>query len=182
MKKLFTIFLILITFQLQAQDHYEKAYEYLNNCKNLRLLDKKICKRSNSSQFPINVIEEIYPISILVFNQKIVKSCIMPNSDINEPKLNIFNTKFDQNNYFEPYIDSSISSNFRNNNKSQIYVGFSKLINNMLFAELAYNLDISKKVESLTDITRFNKALAVLFIFNENGEIIAVKMCTNHYD
>lgn len=185
-KKMKLLAFVLLTMFIYPNDNdndkYEKAYNYLNQCNNLKGFDKKLCKKKSSIQFPINVIDEVYPLSILIFEKAIIDKDIIPKiwtKQVDTEKLLI---EFDKQNNFEPFVNTKFKELFKKNENSQIYVAFSKPIGNLLFAELAYNLNNIKSVKSITEITRFNRCLAILFIYDENGEIKDVKMSINQFD
>ncbi len=159
-------------------EKYIEAYNYVNNCKHARHLNSKICKMP--IQFPVNVISEIYPLSVLILGDQIIKDKLL-SLDKNNLKLSDFVTKFDKTNDFEPYINNELSSLFPTNTKSQLFIAFSKPIGNILFAELAFS-NKDTKVKSIKDITQFNKSLAFLFIFDENNKIKKVYYNVNHYN
>ncbi len=174
-----SIIFFLLSFYFQGvpeNDHqkYFEAYEYINECANLKELDKKVCKTER--HFPVNVINEIYPLSLLIFNNEIIEEHLYTDKS-KYKKINDFMVGYDQESDFEPYVDKELSKLFSNNEKSQLYVAFSKLKNNMLFAEVAYNVQSLEDVKSIKEITSFNSSLAFLFIFDENDKI--KKVCTN---
>lgn len=174
---------ILVLFSCpKEKSMYKEAYAYLNTCEHLKELDKKICKNKSTIHFPINVISEVYPLSILIFEHEIIENSIIPNINTNQSDVNEFITMFDSEHNFEPFESNEIKELFAINEKSQIYVAFSKPIGNLLFAELAFNLHEKSEVKSIKELTRFNRSLALLFIFDENGQLIEVKKTLNQYD
>jgi hypothetical protein len=181
MKILLFVGLILFAHH-EDTDIYQEAYAYLNNCKNLKEFDKKICKNKSSDHFPINVINEVYPLSVIIFGNEIIEQSIMPNMASKQINVNEFITNFDAEYNFEPFENKQFNELFKKNEKSQVYVAFSKPVGNLLFAELAYNLNGTDKVNSIKELTRFNKSLAVLFIFDKSGKIKEVRKRSNHYD
>jgi len=180
--KMIVIVGLMLFAHIESNDKYLEAYTYLNNCKNLKELDKRICKNKSANHFPINVVHEVYPLSVLIFGKEIIQNSIMPNVPHNQTMLNEFIGEFDSEHNFEPFESNQLMDLFANNEKSQIYVAFSKPVGNLLFAELAYNLNPKAKVNSIRDLTRFNNGLAVLFIFDNNGKIKEVRKKLNHYD
>ncbi len=173
---------LLFFTQTETTDKYIEAYAYLNKCEHLREFDKRICKTNSSYQFPINVINEVYPLSVLIFGNEIIEQRIISNMTPNQTQLSEFVTKFDAEHNFEPFENKEFEKLFKKNERSQIYVAFSKPIGNLLFAELAYDLSNTGKVNSINELTRFNKSLAVLFIFDKNGKIREVRKKLNQYD
>ncbi len=160
---------------------YTTAYDYLNNCKNLKSFDKKLCRCKSSRQFPINVIKEIYPLSIFRFDREIIKGSILKSETATEQEVSKFMLDFDKESDFKPFNYPEFENVFAKNKESQIYVAFSKPIGDLLFAELAYNFG-NNSVSSIRDITRFNKSLSILFIFDQAGNIKEVKTNINQYD
>jgi hypothetical protein len=176
-----TLVLSLVCPEMEKQQ-YKEAYSYINNCENLKELDKKICKKKSSMHFPVNVIKEVYPLSVLIFGNEIIENDIMPDVGAKNNKISDFVTEFDKENQFEPIDKELFEKLFSNNPKSQLYVAFSEPIGNMLFAEVAYNLNPNVEVKSIKDLTTFNKTLALLFVFDENGKIKEVKKHINQYN
>jgi|LAHS01.1.fsa_nt_gb hypothetical protein len=176
-----TLLLPLVCPEMEKKQ-YKEAYSYINNCENLKELDKKICKKRNSMQFPVNVIKEVYPLSVLIFGNEIIENDIMSNVGARNNNISNFVTEFDKNNLFEPIDNKIFEKLFSDNPKSQLYVAFSKPIGNMLFAEVTYNLNPNVEVKSIKNLTTFNKTLALLFIFDEHGEIKKVKKHINQYN
>jgi len=176
-----TLVSLLVCPEIEKQQ-YKEAYSYINNCENLKELDKKICKKKSSIHFPVNVIKEVYPLSVLIFGNEIIENDIMPNVGAENNKISDFVTEFDKENQFEPINKELFEKLFSKNPKSQLYVAFSKPIGNMLFAEVAYNLSANVEVKSIIELTAFNKTLALLFIFDENGKIKEVKKHINQYN
>lgn len=176
-----TLVLSLVCPEMEKQQ-YKEAYSYINNCENLKELDKKICKKKSSIHFPVNVIKEVYPLSVLIFCNEIIENDIMPNVGVKNNRISDFVTEFDKENQFEPINKELFEKLFSKNTKSQLYVAFSKPIGNMLFAEVAYNLCANLEVKSIKELTAFNKTLALLFIFDENGKIKEVKKHLNQYN
>ncbi|MDD4729996.1 MAG: hypothetical protein PHN55_14755 [Dysgonamonadaceae bacterium] len=179
---LFLTLVLQLVFPEMEKQQYKEAYSYINNCENLKELDKKICKEKNSMQFPVNVIKEVYPLSVLIFGNEIIENDIMSDVGAKNNKINDFVTEFDKENKFEPVDNEMFEKLFSNNPKSQLYVAFSKPIGNMLFAEIAYNLNPNVEIKSIKDLTTFNKTLALLFVFDENGKIKKVKKHINQYN
>jgi hypothetical protein len=175
-----TLVLLFACPEIEKQQ-YKEAYSYINNCENLKELDKKICKKKSSIHFPVNVIKEVYPLSVLIFGNEIIENYIMPNVGAENNKISDFVTEFDKENQFEPINKELFEKLYSKNPKSQLYVAFSKPIGNMLFAEVAYNLSANVEVKSIKELTAFNKTLALLFIFDENGKIKEVKKHINQY-
>lgn len=173
---------LLFFTQPETADKYKEAYAYLNKCEHLKEFDKRLYKNKSSNHFPINVINEVYPLSVLIFGNEIIEQSIMSNTTPDQKHVNEFITKFDAEHDFEPFESKQFEELFKKNEKSQIYVAFSKPIGNLLFAELAYDLNKKGKVNSISELTRFNKSLAVLFIFDKNGKIKEVKKKLNQYD
>lgn len=67
----------------ERYNYYSKAYDYVNQCKNLKQLYKKICKRKND--FPINAVVRVSPLSILPFDLEIIKKYLpFDDTDIEE--------------------------------------------------------------------------------------------------
>ena len=71
-----TMFFLLSLIYFQGvsegdQQKYFEAYKYVNECVNLKELDKKVCKTKR--HFPVNVIDEIYPLSVLIFDNEIIE-------------------------------------------------------------------------------------------------------------
>ncbi len=164
------------------KQQYEKAYSYINNCENLKEFDRKICKKKSSIHFPVNVIKEIYPLSILIFGNDIIENDIMSNVNAKNNRICDFVSEFDKKHQFKPVEKEVFSELFSKNPKSQLYVAFSKPIGNMLFAEIAYGLNPNVEVKSIKDLTTFNRTLALLFIFDERGKIKEVKKHINQYN
>ena len=132
--------------------------------------------------FPVNVINEVYPLSVLIFGNEIIESDIMPNIGADKSRVNDFVTEFDEKYDFEPFRKKHFQKLFSKNPNSQLYVAFSKPVENMLFAEIAYSLNPNIEIKSIRDLTKFNKTLALLFVFDENGKIKEVKKQINQYN
>lgn len=184
MKILFFLILglsFLVCSEMEKQQ-YKEAYSYINNCVNLKEFDKKICKKKSSIHFPVNVIKEAYPLSVLIFGNEIIENDIMPNVNAKNNRISDFVTEFDKDNQFEPVEKEVFEKLFSKNPESQLYVAFSELIGNMLFAEIAYSLNPNVEVKSIKDLTTFNRTIALLFIFDESGKIKEVKKHINQYN
>ncbi len=175
------LMLSLVCPEMEKQQ-YDEAYSYINTCEHLKEFDNKVCKKKSSMHFPVNVIEEVYPLSVLIFGNEIIENDIMPNVGAEKNKISDFVTEFDKENQFNPIDKELFEKLFPKNPASQLYVAFSKPIGNMLFAEIAYNLNPNTEVKSIKDLTKFNNTLALLFIFDENGRIKEVKKHINHYN
>ncbi|MPN50290.1 hypothetical protein SDC9_197916 [bioreactor metagenome] len=128
------------------------------------------------------MINEVYPLSVLIFGNEIIEQSIMPDTTLEQKRVNEFVAKFDAEHNFEPFESKQFEELFKKNEKSQIYVVFSKPIGDLLFAELAYDLNKTGKINSINELTRLNKSLAVLFIFDKNGKIKDVRKKLNQYD
>jgi len=179
---LFLTLVLSLVYPEMEKQQYKEAYSYINNCENLKELDKKICNKKSSMQFPVNVIKEVYPLSVLIFGNEIIENDIMSEVGAKNNKISDFVIEFDKENQFEPVDNEMFEKLFSDNPKSQLYVAFSKPIGNMLFAEIAYNLNPNVEVKSIKDLTTFNKTLALLFVFDENGKIKQVKKHINQYN
>ena len=72
--KMIVIVGLMLFAHIESNDKYLEAYTYLNNCKNLKELDKRICKNKSANHFPINVVHEVYPLSVLIFGKEIIQT------------------------------------------------------------------------------------------------------------
>ncbi len=182
MKILLFLILSFLVCPETGKQQYEEAYAYINNCENLKEFDKKICKKKSATHFPVNVIKEVYPLSVLIFGNEIIENDIMPNVNAKNNNICDFVSEFDKKHQFKPGEEEVFKKLFPTNPKSQLYIAFSKPIGNMLFAEIAYSLNPNLEVKSIKDLTTFNKTLALLFIFDEKGKIKEVKKHINQYN
>lgn len=182
MNILLLLSLTLLACPKMEQQHYKEAYSYINECENIKVLDKKICKKKSARHLPVNVINEVYPLSILIFGNEIIENDIMPRLGSDKNTINDFITEFDEKYSFDPYSKKHFEELFSKNPNSQLYVAFSKPIENMLFAEVAYNLNPNTEIKSISELTNFNTTLALLFVFDENGEIKEVRKHINQYN
>jgi len=181
MRFIIIIILILPTKILFGQStndetKYLNAYEYLNSCEVVKKLCKKGCKK-NANLIPINVLDSIYPISILILDNQIIEENLIKNEGENIAE---FIVRYDRENDFEVFTNTDL---FPQNDKSSVYVVFSKPNENHLLVEMmvnGYNLPESKLTH--LKLTEFNKSLGFLFVFDNNGEIKQVFSSLNQYN
>ncbi len=144
---------------------YQNAYNYLNSKKQLKRVDKTF-KKLHSGSYPINVVPEIYPVSLMMLNENVIVSEVMPDTS-DKSQWSRFIMDYDNENYFQPYREAEFIKKFSFNGRSQIYVLFSKMIGNLLLAEI--HLDYYNKVpQSNNELPSVGAFYKVLFVFEGN--------------
>lgn len=146
---------------------YESAYMFISNPKNLKKADR-FFKKISKKNYPPNVLDKLYPISLMMLNKKAISEVIKPDT-ITENRIGEFIIRYDKENYFEPFKYFG-EFEFKENDKSQLYVVFSKLKDDYLLAELHIDYYNNKPLnyQSLSTIGSYFK---ILFEFDESGKV-----------
>lgn len=144
---------------------YQNAYDYLNNKKQLKRIDK-IFKKLHSGNYPINVVPEVYPVSLMMLDEKVIVTEVMPDTS-DKRQWSRFSRNYDRENYFQPYREAAFIKIFSLNERSQIYVLFSKMIGNLLLAEIYLDY-YNKAPQSSNELPSVGAFYKILFVFEGN--------------
>ncbi len=168
-------FLISVSINANAQSSdtsvfnklYESAYMFLSNPKNLKKADrffKKIPKRN----YPPNVLYELYPVSLMMLSKTTISEVIKPDT-VTENRIGEFIVQYDRENYFEP-VKYFSELEFKENDKSQLYIVFSRPKDNYLLAELHIDYYGNKPL-NYQSFSKIGSYFKILFEFDENGKV-----------
>lgn len=146
---------------------YQSAYKFISNPKKLKKADR-VFKKISKKNYPPNVLYELYPISLMMLSKKTIGEVVRPDT-IAENRIGEFIIRYDKENYFEPVKQFS-ELDFKQNDKSQLYVVFSKPKDDYLLAELHIDY-YNNKPSSYQSFSKIGSYFKILFEFDENGKV-----------
>lgn len=156
-----------ITDSSVSTKRYESAYMFISSPKNLKKADK-IFKKISKKNYPPNVLYELYPISLMMLSKKAINETIRPDT-IAESRIGEFIIQYDRENYFEP-VKYFSEIEFKENDKSQLYVVFSKPKEDYLLAELHIDY-YNNKPSNYQSFSTIGSYFKFLFVFDESSKV-----------
>jgi hypothetical protein len=156
-----------ITDSSVSTKRYESAYIFISNPKNLKKADK-FFKKISIKNYPPNVLYELNPISLMMLSKKAINEIIRPDTIV-ESRIGEFIIQYDKENYFEP-VKYFSEIEFKKNDRSQLYIVFSKPKEDYLIAELHIDY-YNKKPENYQSFSTIGSYFKMLFVFDESGNV-----------